>query len=70
MFKNNTHWGFDAQGGASILLSEGCWSACRSVLGQDTEPQIAPDVLVCTLQPPPSAYVWITVSRFAKWPKM
>ena len=24
------------------------WSACRSVLGQDTEPQTAPDVLVGT----------------------
>ena len=25
------------------------WSACRKVLGQDTEPHTAPDVLVCSL---------------------
>ena len=28
------------------LLVQGPWSACQSVIGQDTEPQTAPDVLV------------------------
>ena len=45
------------------------WSACWSVLGQDTEPQAAPDVLVGTLH---GSYrhqcmnTWITVSRFGQ----
>ena len=37
------------RGKASVLLSEGCWfdyPRCQSVLGQDTEPQTALDVLV------------------------
>ena len=34
------------------------WSACQSVLEQDTELQTAPDC------PPPSVYVWITVRCF------
>ena len=44
-------WGRDRAG---VLLSEGRWfdspwSACQSVLEEDTEPQTAPDVLVGTL---------------------
>ena len=68
---------------ASVLLTEGRWfdspwSACLSVLGQETEPQTAPDVLVGTLHgsnPRQFKFVWITVCRLgqkvsAKRPKM
>ena len=47
------------------------WSAYQSVIGQDTEPQTAPDVLVGTLNGSrpatdriQSTNVWITVSCF------
>ena len=45
------------------------WSTCQSVLGQETEPQSAPDVLVGTLHGRHRrqwTYVWITVSYFGR----
>ena len=64
--------GCGSGGRASCLSWEGrmlesrlLLAACRSVLGQNTEPQTAPDVLVSTLHGV-WVYVWITVSHFGQ----
>ena len=66
----DTHWVAVAQGWSQHLLSEGHWfdsplSVCWNVLGQDTEPRTAPDVLVGTLHGC-HCHQWITVSRFGQ----